>query len=94
MRTTTTHPPAHAARGPVVGPLKTLMTGYQLWGRANACDADQLSAMFHIPPAELLEAMAALAQEGIVLIDHERRTLSLTEAGARALALLPSGHDA
>ncbi len=80
-------------RRPVVGPLKTLMTGYQLWGKANACDAVELSKMFRMTSGELLDAMRMLAQDGLVLIDDERGTLSLTEAGARALALLPSGFD-
>ena len=80
-------------RRPVVGPLKTLMTGYQLWGSANACDTGELSEMFRMSSSELLDAMRSLAQEGLVRIDSERGTLSLTDAGARALALLPSGCD-
>lgn len=93
MRTNTTIQRAHEQQRSVVGPLKALMTGYQIWGSANACDADELSDMFRMSPAELLEAMGSLAQEGLVRIDAERRTLSLTEAGARAMALMPSGAD-
>ncbi len=84
-----TRPP----RPPVVGPLKTLMTGYQLWGRNNECDARELSQMFRMSVSELVDSMRQLAHEGLVRIDDDRGTISLTEVGARALALLPSGSD-
>lgn len=93
MRITDHETTTEWAARPVAGPLRALMTAYQLWGSRNECAADELSGMYRISTAALLEAMRHLATDGLVRIDHERGTLSLTESGARALALLPPAID-
>jgi len=85
--------PVHSRVPTLVGPLRTLMTGYQLWGSRNECDARELSSMFRISATELFDSLRYLAHDGLVLIDYEKGTVSLTAAGARALALLPSATD-
>jgi len=77
----------------VAGPLRALMTAYQLWGCRNECATAELSAMFRIAPGTLLDSLRGLARDGWVRIDDERGTISLTDTGARALALMPSGFD-
>ena len=76
-----------------VAALKTLMTGYQLWGDRNACAASELSSMFRVPAADLMDCLRQVAGEGWVLIDDEHGTVSLTAAGARALAVRPGALD-
>lgn len=76
-----------------VAALRTLMTGYQLWGERNACDTGELSAMFHIGTSDLVDCLRVVAREGWVLIDDDLGTVSLTDVGARALAVRPGALD-
>lgn len=78
---------------PLGGPLRTLMMAYQIWGRSNACAVAELSDMYRLSAPALIHGMRRLAEDGWVSIDAGRGTLSLTETGARALALMPSALD-
>ena len=69
----------------VFGVLKTLMTGYQMWGPASAFEVEQLSGFLHTSETRLGGVLTYLAAEGLVALDEVAGTVRLSDHGARKL---------
>lgn len=67
--------------------MKLLMTGYQLWGARSATGIDDMAGILRVSRADLDPIVDLLIAEGWVLRSGDPALLTLTEEGARALAL-------
>ncbi len=63
--------------------LRTLMTGYQLWGAASGLELAQLPAALHTTAGCLATALRFLSGEGLVCVDEMAGTVRLSDVGAR-----------
>ncbi len=67
----------------VFGLLRTLMTGYQLWGAASGLEIAELPATLHTTDGHIATALRFLSGEGLVCVDEVAGTVRLSDSGAR-----------
>jgi hypothetical protein len=65
--------------------LRTLMTGYRLWGAASGLDLAELPAALHTTGGRIATALRLLSGEGLVCVDEVAGTVRLSDSGARHL---------
>jgi hypothetical protein len=63
--------------------LRTLMTGYRLWGSASGLELAQLPAALHTTEGRIATALRFLSGEGLVCVDEIAGTVRLSDSGAR-----------
>ena len=69
----------------VFGLLKTLMTGYRLWGIASGVELALLADFLRASEARVTSLVVYLTAEGLVSVDCGTGTVRLTENGAHDL---------
>src|SRR5512142_925009 len=77
----------------VFGLLRTLMTGYQLWGAACGLDLAQLAAALRTTDGRIAMALCYLSGEGLVCVDEMAGTVRLSDSGARHLLRPPDASE-
>ncbi|MFN8627152.1 MAG: hypothetical protein U0587_14365 [Candidatus Binatia bacterium] len=65
--------------------LRTLSTGYEIWGSDSGLPLAGLADRLRVSDARLLGVVAYLTTEGLVTIDAARGTVRLTPLGANNL---------
>jgi len=63
--------------------LRTLMTGYQLWGAVCGLGLAELAAALHTTDGRIATALHFLSGEGLVCVDEVAGTVRLSDSGAR-----------
>jgi hypothetical protein len=72
--------------------LRTLMTGYQLWGAASGLELAHLPAVLHTTAGAIATALSFLSGEGLVCVDEMAGTVRLSDFGARHFLSHPTPH--
>jgi hypothetical protein len=69
----------------VFGLLRTLMTGYQLWGVGSGVQVTELPAALQTTGSRVATALRFLSSEALICLDEVAGTVRLSDSGARHL---------